>query len=210
MKLKKKYKRLLTGILIAILLTVVGFATYKVIKKDNKNDVKEVKIVSKIGEYGYNLKENKPKAYKEMFEELKTILSKDPVVEEDYLKKISEMFIYDFYSLNDKMAKTDIGGVEFVHQNVLDNYIQNAQNTYYKYVESNIYNNRRQTLPEVNNITIGDIKQKAFAYGEETDEKAYEVNVTWEYTNTAFSNYQKSAALIFVHDGKKLSLVELK
>lgn len=210
MRLKKKYKRLLIGIIIVILLGIIAFASYKMIKSNNKEEVKEIKIVSKIEEYGYNLKENKPKAYKDMFEELKTILNQDEVEEEDYLKKISEMFIYDFYTLNDKMAKTDIGGVEFVYQGVVDNYLQNAQNTYYKYVESNIYNNRKQTLPEVDKVIIGEVKQKAFAYGEKTDEKAYEVQATWNYTNTAFSNYQTSATLIFVHDGIKLSLVELK
>ena len=210
MKLKKKYKRLLIGILIVILVVIISIVVFKNIQNKNNKEVTEIKIVSKIDKYGYNLKENKPKAYKEMFEELKTILNAEEIVEEDYVKKISEMFIYDFYSLNDKVAKTDIGGVDFVYQDILENYLQNAQNTYYKYVESNIYNNRKQTLPEVTNIVIGEVNQKPFAYGEKTDEKAYEVQVTWDYTNQSFAKYQKSATLIFVHDDIKLSLVELK
>lgn len=210
MKLKKKYKRILITILVIALLVILSIAIVKLVKGSSSKEPEEVKIVSKIDKYGYNLKENKPKVYKDMFEELKTILNTDKVNEEEYAKKITEMFIYDFYSLNDKMAKTDIGGVDFVYKDILDNYLQNAQDTYYKYVESNIYNNRKQTLPEVTNIVVGDVTQKPFAYGDKTDEKAYEIKATWDYTNTAFSKYQKSATLIFIHDDFKLSLVELK
>lgn len=210
MRLKKKYKRILIGILVIVLIAIIAFIAVKNIKNKGNKEVTEIKIVSKIDKYGYNLKENKPKAYKDMFDELKTILNADEINEEEYVKKISEMFIYDFYSLNDKIAKTDIGGVDFIYQDILENYLQNAQNTYYKYVESNIYNNRKQTLPEVTNIVVGEVVQKPFAYGEKTDEKAYEVNVTWDYTNQSFAKYQKSATLIFIHDDIKLSLVELK
>ena len=103
-----------------------------------------------------------------------------------------------------------MGGVDFVYSEVLDNYLMKAQDTYYKYVESNIYNNRKQTLPVVTNIQVGEITQKAFAYGDKTDDKAYYVDVAWEYTNSAFNGYQKEATLIFIHDGAKLSLVELQ
>jgi len=209
MKLKKKTKRVLIGIIIVLLIALLGFVVYKYYSTKNP-EVKEAKVVSKIDEYGYKLKENKPKAYKDMFKELEEILKADKVDEEAYVKKISEMFIYDFYSLDDKDAKTDIGGVDFVYSKVLENFLQNAQNTYYKYVESNIYNNRNQKLPIVKDIEITEVNTKPFAYGKETDEKAYEVVVKWDYTDTDFATYQKSGKLIFIHDGIKLSLVELQ
>ena len=209
MKLKKKTKRVFIGIIIVLLLVLLGYVVYKFYSSNN-NEVKEAKIVSKIDKYGYSLKEDKPKAYKDMFKELEEILNKDKVDEEAYVKKISEMFIYDFYSLDDKDAKTDIGGVDFIYKETLENFLQNAQNTYYKYVESNIYNNRKQKLPIVKDIEITNLEQKPFAYGEKTDEKAYEVSIKWDYTDTAFSTYQKDAKLIFIHDDIKLSLVELQ
>ena len=202
---KKKKKEL--GIV--LLLLVLAFFVYKSFSPEQK-EVKETKIVSKIDDYGYKLKENKPKAYKDMFKELEDILKEDEVDEEAYVKKISEMFIYDFYSLNDKDAKTDIGGVDFVYNGILENFLQNAQNTFYKYVESNIYGNRTQKLPIVKDIEIKECTQAPFAYGEKTDEKAYSVKVSWDYTDTDFSTYQKDATLKFIHDGKKLSLVELQ
>lgn len=208
MKLKKKAKRLIVILLIIIVILLgVLFLNDKFL---NKGNVKETKIVNKIDKYGYNLKDSKTKKYHKMFEELKKILSKDEVDEEEYVKKISEMFIYDFYSLNDKTAKTDIGGVDFVYSGALENFLLKSEDTYYKYVESNIYGNRNQSLPTVKEIEITSVNQEVFAYGDKTDEKAYIVDATWSYTEEEFSKYQTSAKLVFIHDGDKLSLVELQ
>lgn len=208
MKLKKKVRRILIIILI-ILACFIGFLIFKG-GKEKPKEVKEVKVINEVEKYGYKLKENKPETYKKMFEELKTILNKTPVEEEEYVKKIAEMFIYDFYSLNDKDAKTDIGGVDFVYPLILENFLQNAQDTYYKYIESNVYNNRKQSLPVVKDITIDNVTQEAFAYGDATDENAFVIEVSWDYTDSQFSGYQKSAKLIFIHDENKLCLVELQ
>ena len=207
MKLKKKVKK--TILIIFILIIVIAGIVLASKYIFNKDDTKELKVVDNISKYGYKLKENKPKEYKKMFNELKEILNAKEVDEEAYAKKISEMFVYDFYSLDDKAAKTDVGGVDFVYDGVLENFLKNAQNTYYKYVESNIYNNRKQKLPVVTDIEIKDINQKAFAYGDKTDDKAYYVDVTWSYTDEKFQDYQKKATLVFIHDDIKLCLVEL-
>lgn len=208
MKLKKKVKRIILIVLVVVLLILVGLFIYN--KVSNKKSPKEVKIVNEVEKYGYKLKENKPTKYKKMFEELKKILSEENVNEEDYVKKISEMFIYDFYSLSDKTAKTDIGGVDFVYPGVLENFLLNAQNTYYKYVESNIYKNRNQSLPTVGEIEVVSAEKTPFAYGDKTDENAYKVKVKWDYTDSEFDSYQKEADLIFIHEDNKLHLVELQ
>ncbi|MBR1937308.1 MAG: hypothetical protein IJ842_06435 [Bacilli bacterium] len=208
MKLKKKVKRIILIVLVVVLLILVGLFIYN--KVSNKKSTKEVKIVNEVEKYGYKLKENKPTKYKKMFEELKKILSEENVNEEDYVKKISEMFIYDFYSLSDKTAKTDVGGVDFVYPDVLENFLLNAQNTYYKYVESNIYKNRNQSLPTVGEIEVVSAEKTPFAYGDKTDENAYKVKVKWDYTDSEFDSYQKEADLIFIHEDNKLHLVELQ
>lgn len=208
MKLKKKPKIILITLLIIIGLVTVSLIGYKLFF--NKAQVKEVKILNTIKEYGYQLKDTKSKRYKEMFAELETILKANKVNEEEYVKKISEMFIYDFYSLDDKVAKTDVGGVDFIYQPILNNFLENAENTYYKYVESNIYNDRKQQLPIVDEITIDNVDTEEYAYEKTKDEKAYKVNVSWTYTKADYEDYQNKATLVFIHDGKKLSLVELK
>ena len=208
MKLKKKPKIILITLIVLIALSIIGVVGYKMFF--NKQDVKEVKILNTIKEYGYTLKDSKTKKYKTMFGELEEILKEKTVDEEKYVNKITQMFIYDFYSLDDKAAKTDVGGVEFVYQPILENFLQNAENTYYKYVESNIYNDRKQELPEVDEVTINSVEQESYTYNETKDEKAYKVNVSWTYTDSKYDDYQKEATLVFIHDGIKLSLVELK
>ena len=140
---------------------------------------------------------------------VKKFQSNGEVKETKIVSKI-EMYIYDFYSLDDKSAKTDVGGVDFVYPPILQNYLQNAEDTYYKYVESNIYENRVQKLPIVNEITIEKVEKIPFAYGEKNDEEAYQVEVSWNYTDRDFDDYQKGATLIFIHDDIKLCLVELQ
>ena len=207
MKLKKKIKRLLV-IFVLILLAIGGYLIYK--ELTSQKEPKEAKIINEIEDYGYKLKENKPERYKKLFKELKEILAETEVNEEKYVSKISEMFIYDFYSLDDKTAKTDIGGVDFIYNEILENVLQNAQSTYYKYVENNIYNNRNQKLPIVDTITIDSVEQKDFEYNGKTDNTAYYVKSSWTYLDNQFPTYQKEAELIFIHDGKKLCLVELQ
>ena len=219
MRLKKKIKRAILIILLLAIMTI-GFLAHL---KYYKTDVKTVKTIDKIKGYGYVLKESKPKKYKEMFYELKDILSKDKVDKEKYAKQISKMFIYDFYSLDDKLAKTDVGGLDFVYPTVLENFMLNAESTYYKYLESNVYKNRKQKLPVVTNIKIEDITQEEFEYTKiidnvdkskveeenELDEKAYIVDITWDYTSPSFDDYHKEATLTIVHKGKKLYIAEL-
>lgn len=208
MKLKKKIKVLLVIILIA-LFVLLGFLIYK--NLTGGTEVKEAKVIGSIKEYGYELKDNKNATYKKMFHELEDILTAKEVNEEEYAKKLAEMFIYDFYSLEDKSAKTDIGGVQFVHPTALENFTENAESTYYKYVESNVYGNRKQALPMVDNINIESVQQGLYVVGDkDKDEEAYELKVTWDYTSATYSDYQKQATLDFVHDGKKLLLVEVK
>lgn len=206
MKLKKGAKILII-LLVIVALLGIGFGAYKMFF--SKEQVTEVKVLKTIKKYGYTLKDNKSKKYQEMFTELDKILSKAPVKEEEYVKQIAQMFVYDFYTLSDKTTKTDVGGTDFVFSTSLNNFLENAEDTFYKYVESNIYNQRKQKLPTVDKITIESAEKTSYAYGEQTDEDAYEVKVSWTYTDEEFNDYQKEATLTFVHEDIKLSLAEL-
>ena len=207
MKLKKKVKRFLIIFLIIIVAAVGGFAFYKM-TNNSKTTVKKATVLNEIKEYGYTLKSNKSKAYKTEFANLATILEKKEVDEEAYLKSITKLFILDFYTLGDKVANTDVGGVDFIHTDARANFLEKAEDTIYKYVENNMYGERSQTLPTVKAVTIEDIQNVSFTLNKETDTKAYQVTVSWTYTKE--NDYQNEATLTFAHEGKKLSLVEMK
>ena len=206
MKLKKKAKLIILLISI-IVIVIIGFMIFKNIF--GKKETEGARVINSIEDYGYTLKDNKDEKYKSMFDELKKVLEKDKVDYEKYAQIISEMFIYDFFSLDNKIAKNDIGGVDFIHPDALSNFLENAESTYYKYVESNIYGNRNQKLPMVDEVKVGEIKTTEFAVGDKNVDDAYEIEVEWTYTEEDFSDYQSSGKLVIVKDGKKLQIVEL-
>lgn len=208
MKLKKKAKTTLIAVVVILVVAVVGIFTYKTFF--SKPVIKEAKVLKEIKNYGYVLKDNKSKKYQALFKDLAKILESDEVDYKAYASKLAEMFVVDFYSLSDKTAKTDVGGVDIVLPDILNNFLENAENTFYKYVESNIYNNRNQKLPEVNTVEVESVEKTTFTYNDTIDENAYQVKVKWDYTDSDFANYQKEATLIFVNKDKKLYLVELK
>lgn len=205
MKLKKKVKVILV---IAIILIVagLGFIAYESIKP---KEVKKATVENEIKEYGYTLKSTRNDRYKKEFQKLKDILDKKNVDEEEYLKQISKMFIMDFYTLDDKLANTDVGGIDFVHTNAKTNFLEKSEDTVYKFVKNDIYGNRNQDLPEVTDITVDNIDNIEYTIGTDfTDDSAYQVEVSIKYKEDM--DYPTKATLTFVHEDNKLSLVEVE
>lgn len=206
MKLKKKVKRCL--IIGSVLLVAgTGVLVYDVSFKP-KTTVKKATVLTEIKEYGYTLKSNKSKAYKKEFNNLAELLKKDKIDEEEYAKELTKLFVLDFYTLSDKVANTDVGGTDFVHTDAKNNFLEKAEDTIYKYVENNMYGGRKQDLPTVKEVTIDSVKKTSFTIDKVTDDKAYQVTASWTYTSE--NDYQNKATFTFVHEDKKLSLVEMK
>ena len=205
MRLKKKVKVILI-IAIILISTGLGFLAYESIKP---KAVKTATVENEIEEYGYTLKSTRNDRYKEAFQELKDILSKKDVDEKAYVEQISKMFIMDFYTLNDKLANTDVGGIDFVHTDAKTNFLEKAEDTVYKYVENDIYGNRDQQLPEVTEVTVENVENIEYTIGTDfTDDFAYQVEVSLKYKEDM--DYPTKATLIFVHEDNKLSLVEME
>ena len=175
MKLKKKVKVILI-IAMILIISGVGFLAYESIKPKK---VRTATVENEIPEYGYTLKSTRNDRYKKMFQELKDILDKKEVDEKAYLEQISKMFIMDFYTLDDKLANTDVGGIDFVHTDAKTNFLEKSEDTVYKYLESDIYGNRKQTLPEITDVTVENIENIEYTIGTDfTDDNAYQVEVS--------------------------------
>lgn len=205
MKLKKSVW------IILLLLIIVGLGLYIYFSFfGGSSKHVEKKTIDSIPEYGYTLSDRSTENYKNYFEELKNVLSSADVDEEQYLKLISKMFIIDLYSLDLRIDNNDIGGCEFVYSDVLENYKAKVKDTLYLYLESDLYGKREQDLPIVDDVEVDEVNTVTYYYNDskEKDEEAYEVQVSWDYTKK--SDYQKEAKLYFIHDEKKLSLVEIK
>ena len=113
-KLKKKVIVLLVLIVILICL-VIGLVIY--MKHNEKQDnPTDKKVVDKIPEYGYVLESNKSKLYQDLFKKLVDVLKEKEVDEEEYARLISQMAVADFYNLDNKTSKNDIGGTQFIRE----------------------------------------------------------------------------------------------
>lgn len=213
----KKSKKILITLIIIVILSIIGILLYNYFSKD---EPKEVKTIKSIPEYGYNLKENETKLYKDEFDNLDKILSKKEVDYEEYAKQIAKLFVIDFYTLDNKLSKNDIGGTDFIKDDMKDNFIEEARSTFYKYLEVNS-SDRNQELPIVSEIKDVEIENTTFVIKDSktttsktktttskgTQVDAYKVTISWDYKEDY--GYEKEANMIIIKEDKKLYIVEM-
>lgn len=206
MKLKRGVRRVILVILIIILIYCCSLVLKNAVTK--KGTIEDVTVESHIEDYGYELNSNETDLYKNYFKELENVLKEEEIEEKAYASLLTKLFIADFYNLDNKLTKKDIGGSQFVHTSIRDNFLLKAENEMYQYIESNIYNDRKQELPIVKGVEIEEIKTDSYKYNKVTDENAYYITATWEYQKDL--GYETKKEFIFVHEENKLSLVEMK
>ena len=207
---KKKIRKII--IFILVLLVAGGLIYYALSKSTSTSKPKKAKIVDKIDNFDYKIDENDTKLLKNEFKTLKSILSKKEVDKEEYAKEVAKLFIIDFFTLDNKMTKNDVGGVQFVFNGYRKTFIDKARDEFYKYVKSNLNNDRTQELPIVKSIEVNSIEKIEASSELNGDtfagiDEAYKVNVSWDYEKDL--GYQKSATLIVVKDNDKLSVAKL-
>lgn len=182
MKIKKSVKRTLLIILIVLVVALLIFLGYKIY--DNflgGGSTIQPEVVNTIDGYGYTLENDAPDGYVTLFNELKTLLEQDEVNEEEYAKLVARILVYDFYNLDNKISKNDVGGTEFILEDYRDNFILEASETVYKYIEHNIYQDREQKLPVVTSTEVTNVRTGQYRYEDYTDDNAYIVTVQVGY-----------------------------
>lgn len=209
-KAKKKLnsRRLIILLVVVISLIISGIIIVNYLHKDEKeNKAQTTKVTSSIEGYDYSLNSLDTKYYKELFEKLKKTLEVDQRDEELYASLISQLFVTDFYTLSNKIGSSDIGGLEFVVEEARDNFADKAKDTMYKLVESNLYGEREQELPEVTKVSIDSITKTSFTYNSNTDEEAYNVKTSITYDKDL--GYPTTVKLILVHNGKLVEVAKV-
>lgn len=202
----KKKRRRLIAVFVLIVLIAAAVAVIKFWPKSDKPE--EVKVISKIDDYGYVLNDNETKLHQKYFNQLIDVLNAKETDDEEYAKLVVQLFVSDFYNLDNKPTQNDVGGVQYVYTPAQENMVLKAKDTIYKYIESNLSGKRDQQLPIVTGVTIDDIKTSSFKYGTSTDQDAYEVSATWTYKEDL--GYQDNAKFILIHEDNKLSIAEME
>lgn len=212
MKLKKNVKKKISLIIIlvvVIILASVGFFAYKRFFAKSPTVVKP-KVVDKIDSYGYELEENALASYKKLYKELSNLLQKDDYDEKEYANLVARLLVTDFYTLDDKISKNDIGGVQFIREAQQKNFILEASETVYKYIEHNVYGNRKQELPIVSETSIKSCDETTYKYKKINEEHAYKVVVEVSYEKDL--GYPDSVTVVLIHNAdneKKLEVIKM-
>ena len=200
---KKQDRRIIVlFVLIGLLLfLVVGYKAYNDFFKDKS----PTKKLMSLDLYGYTLRERDIALYKTNFKDLERVLNENPINYEEYAKGIAKLFIIDVFTLDNKVASTDIGGLEFVHKDLKENFKDNMGATLYKNVKSNLDGTRKQTLPEVASIEVTEVFDTKYTYKKE-EYDAYLVSLKWTYTKE--NDYQKKIKLTIINDNNILYIVK--
>ena len=201
MKKSKVNKVIVIFIIVGIVL--FGFLGYKV-----KNDFfkgSSHKKVDSIEFYGYTLSKSDTDIYKSNFKELSNVLNEKEINYTEYAKLISKLFVFDLYTLDNKLASTDIGGLEFLHKDLKENFKENIGSTLYNFVESNIDGKRTQELPIVKDVIVDDVFETKYTYNK-TEYNAYIVSTTISYEKDL--GYPKSMKLTIINDNNILYIVK--
>jgi len=216
--MKNAFKRIFV-ILILVGLIIGGLFIYKEFFMKEKDDkkkqpvVEEAKELDTIKDFSYILYDNSTEIYKELYYELKEVLEEETIDYKLYAEIISKMFVVDFYTLNNKVTNQNVGGLDFVHSKIKENFKIKATETLYKHIETNVYGDRMQKLPEVSEFTSCEATLTPYTYANKeddisiNDQNGYVVKIAWSYKEDL--GYQKSATIRLVHEDKYLTIVSV-
>lgn len=190
--------------LISVVIIIIGVKfTLEFLVKDDKNVVTKKELDS-LELYGYTLDDYDSDLYKEYFNDLKGTLNSKEVNYEDYAKEIVKLFVSDFYTLDNKLTSSDIGGVEFIPSDMVENFKMHAGDTMYNHVKTNIYGDRVQELPIVKSVEVTNIENITYTY-KDKEYSAYKVSARWEYQEDL--GYKNNEIFTLIKDNNKLYIV---
>ncbi len=208
--MKKKYKILLILLIFIVLIAggVFVYFTFFRTEPTVEPPVKETVVTNTIEEYGYNLEDRDTLLFEQLFEELKNLLNVPEYDTEEYVKLISELFIVDLFTIDNKLSRYDVGGTEYVYFGAVDSFKSVVESSIYKTVENNLDGTRTQDLPVVASVTVSEISEITYTMPDESVVDGYRVALDWTYEESL--GYDDSGVLIVIPDGEKMGVVFYK
>lgn len=207
---KKRVKKKSVICFVLILVLVIVFCLFLFFRKFRKKEPVYVKpeVIDKIDNFDYELSDQKSDYYNGLFNSLKDLLNQDDYENKDYAVLIGRLFLADFYDLNSKVMKSDIGGTQFVYSSYRTDFEKGALDTVYKSVESNVYGDRKQELPIIESVENTDLELKLFEYNGDIDYDAYYLTMKVSYVKDL--GYPTDILLVLIHNGDKLEIAKME
>ena len=203
--MRKRYK--IGLIVISVLLVIViSLGVLKIFfNKDEelKKEANVSNVISNITDYGYTLDDRDTDYMKDTFHELEDILSASEVDYHLYADTLAKLFVIDFYTLDNKINKYDVGSLEYILSSKVDMFRQKAVDTVYRDILDNTYRDRIQDLPEIINVTVLNTEDVTFTLNEE-EVSAIKVTMNYEYKEDL--GYDTEGTIYFVRNAQKLEV----
>lgn len=202
--MKKKYKVWLIIISVLLVLVIILGVLKIFMPKEEKREEAVTNIISNIDDYNYSLDDRDTEYMKSVFKELEDILSEKEVNYDEYAKVLAKLYVIDFYTLDNKINKYDVGSLEYVYKDKQEDFKSKAMDTIYGDVEDNTYKDRVQELPEITEVNIINSSMTQIELNEELVD-AYKI--TMEYTYKDDLGYDSEGTIYLVQNINKLEVV---
>lgn len=202
--MRKRYKMGLIVIITLMVLTVLVGIIKIFLPKEEAKPINITNVISSITDYNYTLDDRDSVYMKEVFKELETILNAENINYEDYAKTLTKLFIIDFYTLNCKINKYDVGSLEYILNDKVEMFKSKAMDNIYEDIVDNTYKNRIQNLPEVTNVNILSIEKAKYTLNNE-EKDAYKLTFDIAYKEDL--GYDKEGTIYMIQNNKKLEIV---
>lgn len=205
--MKQHKNKIIIGIIVLITLVLALILIIFMSNKDENSSPEQSVILDAIDKYEYKLEDRDVILFKNKFDQLKKLVNEEHIDYESYAKIISELYVIDLYTIENKTNKYDVGGMEFLHPDIRENFSLKVQDTIYKTVEDNTNGKRTQNLPEVISTEITEYKVDTFKIGE-IEKEAYFVTLEWTYETDL--GYDENATIVLINENDVLYIVEQK
>jgi len=202
--MRKRYKIWLIIILV-LLVVVLAIGALKLFIKDEpeKTPKNTTNVILNIDKFKYTLDDRDSKYMKELFNELAEVLNKEEINYEEYAKLLAKLFVVDFYTLNNKINKYDIGSLEYILNDKVDMFKSKAMDTIYNDIIDNTYKDRVQDLPEITNVEILNLEKTQIDLNN-TKIDAYKITMNYNYKKDL--GYDKEGTLYLIKNDTKLEV----
>ena len=192
--MRKRYKIWLTIIVILLIFTIgIGVLKLFIGSDNNKKPQNVTSIITSIDEFGYTLDDRDTDYMKTEFKKL----------DEEYAKAIAKLFVIDFYTLNNKINKYDVGSLEYILSDKKDMFKNKAMDTIYGDIIDNTYKDRVQDLPEVTAVEIINYEVTEITLNKN---KVESYKLTMKYTYKKDLGYDKEGTIYLVKNNNKLEV----
>lgn len=211
MKKKSRFFMKYIALMSVVLLLVGGYFSVRAILLDRKVDVVGVDQHNLY----YSLRKNGTDYQKAIYTQLSDAFDQEVINEEAISGLVVQNFVADFYTWTNKLRFNDVGGLQFLHNDVEGWVNAQALETFYNDMNYYLQNGGLEDTLEVSRVDVSAVKSE-FEMGEDdeiTKVPSYVVNASWSYlpsSKISVDEFQSSAVFTLIADDEGLfTIVEV-